>query len=1036
MDTSTTEKIKSLEKQIANLQKTADTSEFGLRSTSSFGGQAIPSLKQVSSQKELEALKTNIQNLTNEKLKAQWYPQKTKEAGMTDELSTRKPGILAKTFDFLSKPLYGVVGGVRHFTGQGTEGSLIGDIKENVQEGKRTFKDVLQQAGTPGMVAAPLGFTLDIAADPLNWITAGTTAVLPRLAVGLGKGIAGEGAIRGLSLAAKSSALEKATTIGRWTPGLSRAEGSAFSRLGGKAVKATSEWEKFAGTTAEEIVQKRGIGIGKYRTGIGEGLQKLGEKSPAFKSFLDATWYDPESWVRKTMIKDSFKKGLGVSVEEEKLINDALLRGENLADILSPSHPIGKTLKRSNLTPVEKTPFLPGSMASANVITPQEFSEQAAKLDHLTLKKVEDAADDVVIALDDTTTLLKKPELAETFNPQEFTDRISKEVGGQQVTWDDLEKVMKSGAIGESGIEWYDKMTSAIKGYKIQTGANSEKLQKAYDETIKSYDFAIRLFKMAKVVLSPTAWTNSAAGNTAMTHMMGFLDSTYLKHLTKSFNVYRGKSQSARYFDELTMLYDADTAARWKSAMTSPASRGTVGDVGSYLGPEYLAKRVADYAKNNGLKGVYSEADIQKGVRVEIEKLLEGARELGPESVGGGLSSIKDLTKGGKEVGKLDTYSGMISQEFYDSPAWTKKLEDLHFRATQPDAPAWTKAMDIVLNKMPSVYETNDQIFKFAAINHATIDGFTKSQIVKMRKFINIDPEDMTRIVKDGQTRYALSGEKALALANVTYLNYAAMPGAVHILRNLPLVGNPFASFAYGMSMKTGQTLAYNPAAFNKVTFAMKDFGGTKTPMEKQAIYDPKNTGYQFYSYLGDPGMYRMPFFDKNPIYMNLTQMLPYYSMNMFTPSNSNLGSGTPAAVIEAVQNNPYFFKDPFGVALFNNIVQPAILADNIAPQGGFGQPLYPVGATGAQRFGYAARDLGEVFMPGVVGYGGLASPTGDWLNYMPSYRWRTLAQAKEGKSQLGIAGKESPGSRTVRAVMGATGFPVQAPMNLQYGQE
>lgn len=77
-------------------------------------------------------------------------------------------------------------------------------------------------------------------------------------------------------------------------------------------------------------------------------------------------------------------------------------------------------------------------------------------------------------------------------------------------------------------------------------------------------------------------------------------------------------------------------------------------------------------------------------------------------------------------------------------------------------------------------------------------------------------------------------------------MNYAAMPAAVKVLRSLPM-GSPFFSFQYAMAAKLGQTLVSNPAAFNKVSFALHEASGNKTPLVKEALNSP------YYSFLSNP---------------------------------------------------------------------------------------------------------------------------------------------------------------------------------------
>ena len=160
--------------------------------------------------------------------------------------------------------------------------------------------------------------------------------------------------------------------------------------------------------------------------------------------------------------------------------------------------------------------------------------------------------------------------------------------------------------------------------------------------------------------------------------------------------------------------------------------------------------------------------------------------------------------------------------------------------------------------------------------------------------------------------------------------------------------------------------------------------------------------------------------------------MLPYYSMNMFNPSEANFNSDAlPPKLVEAVQRSP-LMKDPFGSALFDFIIQPLILGEVAAPQGQFGQPLYPMDANIGEKGLYGLRTLSEAFTPNIAAYAGLVTPE-SMADFAPSYRWRQLARAKAGKNQIGIKTKEGKASRTLRTLLSATGIPVQAPMDLSF---
>jgi hypothetical protein len=261
-------------------------------------------------------------------------------------------------------------------------------------------------------------------------------------------------------------------------------------------------------------------------------------------------------------------------------------------------------------------------------------------------------------------------------------------------------------------------------------------------------------------------------------------------------------------------------------------------------------------------------------------------------------------------------------------------------------------------------------------------------------------------------------------------MNYAAMPAVVKVLRNLPLVGAPLVSFSYGMTVKAGKTALYNPAIYNKINYLMNEISGDKSPLEKESLKQP------YYKWFDQPGMMKLPLpiFGQNPIYADLQSLIPYYSLNMFTPSERKYKDTLPGEVLAVLEKLP-ILQDPVGQQIFDYFVQPLMLQKGEIPQNAFGSPLYPKDATGLQKAGYFTRQLGEAVTPGVVGFAG--GPAGlimdaDKMDWMPSYKFRGVMHAIQGENPLGIPSKESAGSRTIRQYMSLMGVQLH-PMNTTY---
>lgn len=1052
-----------LEQQVSGLKEKAKVYEDKLISSPTASGSGDPSSTDVYNQRTFQNLNTQIQGINDNILRAKWYPPKSQAVTATQAGETEaKTGIIGKGLDWLTRPLYGIVGATKSLIGQGT-GSLQQDIADNILRNKNTFGDVLKTSGVNSMIASPLGFALDIAMDPVNWATMGGGALVPRLGIGAIQGVkTGEGLVKGLSTAAKSGVLEKAVTVGKYIPGVKGTE--AFAKLGKEAIAATDVYEALTRTTAADIAAKRGIGAGAYRMGLGTIATKVAESVPGGEKFLEHWVYDPVEWVKQARVKDIFQRKLGPGVDLSKAV-DAYETG-NLAELSQ------QVAKKIESTPVSQGELLFGDTKDLKLYTPAETDVAINKINSISegsglVSKIENAADDITKQINDVSIINENPKAITSLDPHRNAELLmedalaetNKKIGGNTITMEEVAKIVKSGGLDQTGVKWFDNMMNGIRDFASKVDTNGDKIPGIGKKTMDWYERAMAIFKVSKVAASPTSWMNAVVGNLAMTHMAGgSINPQFLTRLKQSWGLLGNKPGMQAKFDGMLAVAgkgEGDFLRRFM-AENPTAIRGTLGPVG-FVGDaatgrkgasEYVAEELLGHGNDLGITNSSIKA---KDIAPEVEAVLGEIATVYDRELAAAVSKkalrtkemmdpsmstatmVKKLLKEDpdafKNLSKLDIATGMTSQELLNSKVTVQMFQYIADKAAaNPNNLAW-KLFDATFNKLPEGYEKIDQSFKWATFITATVDGYSMNEFRRISKLIDINPEEIRTLIVDGQKRYALSPRSALELGNVMYLNYAAMPSAVRVLRSLPIFGSPFVSFMYGMTLKTGQTLAYNPAAFNKVTFGMNEFGGTKTPLEKKAIDDPNG----YYSYLKDLGMYRLPtkLFDENPLYLNLANMIPYYSLNMFNPSKSQYGSSVREQLVQAVQNSP-ILKDPVGSTIFDNIIQPLILGEAIQPQGQFGQPLYPVDATLLEKTGYAARGFGEAFVPNIYNYAGLLTPEAA-ADYVPSYRWRQLSKAKAGKNQLGISSKEPTSSRLIRTVLQASGVPLQAPVNTTF---
>jgi hypothetical protein len=334
------------------------------------------------------------------------------------------------------------------------------------------------------------------------------------------------------------------------------------------------------------------------------------------------------------------------------------------------------------------------------------------------------------------------------------------------------------------------------------------------------------------------------------------------------------------------------------------------------------------------------------------------------------------------------------------------------------------KAAHWYLTRPMDLYSKGDQVFRLGMMNHLLTNGITEAELQQLTsRGINIFKEDIQRIANTN--RYRILPRSSLNISKEMFMNYMAMPGFVRIMRTLPIVGSPFFSFIYGMTAMTAKTAASNPSVFNKVQFGLKEVTGERSPLEKMALKSP------YYEWYNKDGMIKIPFFKENPVYLNMQNMLPYYTMNIFQPMERTYDErfgATTAAILDKLP----FLKSPDGQLLFDYLIQPMILQQS-EPQGVFGQKLYPTGATTAQKAGYAASAAVETVMPPMLGFLGLATPiSDDAIKYLPSYRWRQVAYGVRGKTSIGATAKEPASSRTIRNLMSTAGLPTYS-IDLKY---
>lgn len=1027
-----------MDNQIPTLKgKISDISSRMAASPTAYAGSTAPSQSDLRLDTQRRALEESLQKARDENLKERWFQDSktTSEGGQT--------GLIGRALHGLTVPLYGIVGAAEYAAGKNPRAGFWENVEENVTTGKRTFSDLLKRSGMPGVGAGPLGFAMDIAADPVNWITLGTAALIPRMGAGLVK--AGPA---GLAKAVESKALKGAA-------GLMKVTGAGgtdmYKKVAQRSFDSSVAYNSLIGADMRKILTES-----KWRDGI-QGLKRqVVASNPNLEKIYGAFEYNPQRWHDQVRLQDALLKG----VKDEDLFNEARKRitsGEDPAEVLADirakkEKQIGEAASNvgQQVSPIpDPTDNVSKEQIEEAKAYVKALGGRTATMVSEKLKEAADAAD-----------IMQNPLKNVVDDGAENAARIIEERMIPDFNVNDFKELQASGLMDETGIKWYDDAKEKIKAWNKKINLAGKEIEISGKKILDGYDLYMSMFRRFKVPGSPSAYTNAIVGNPFMAKMAGLdaFSGLFAKRVSQAASALGSGKNS-----DIALLELLKDGKLREYLMEHPKEwSGMVGVSPSAMGYKLGVDRAVRLGREmNIVPANMTDDDIAKAIAGEIEAVLneiplsEVERAAMAKAVADGktvaeafgevskrslmqspneIARSMALSKGGK-MSSADLPIGMAPQEFFNSTMANEFLDKISKRAAK-EGNHGAKVLDFFLNKTANYYERIDQSFRFGTISYMTNDGLSEKELRVLKRFVKLSPEDLATAPKNvgGEPRWTLSPEKAMEAASMIYLNYAAMPAAIKVLRNLPLLGSPFASFMYGMTLKTLQTAVYNPAVFNKITLALHDLGGTKGPLERQNLESP------YYSRLKDQAMYRLPFFQEYPLYLNMANMLPYYSLNMFQPVERNYGKTIPDALVYALDKLPVG-DDPAFQVMFDYLILPMIL-DEATATGTFGQPIYPKGASAGEKAFYAARAFADTITPGSLGALGLVTPDVDIpftdtsaIELAPSYRWRQVAQAKGGKNVFGVSGKESAVSRTLRSLGATAGVPIQSPMDLTYLQ-
>ena len=543
MATSSDATISALQNQANSLSKSLSDS------STAYAPNTNPTNRDVSNDTSLASVNTKLDTLKSTALRNEWYgPTTTTNAGDVPADSTsgnNSGGWMMSGFKALQRPMNAVAGAIQYGLGKGTQSSLVGNVNNAMNTGL-DFGDILTQEGAPRAVQIPLGFALDVMMDPVNWATAGSEALIPRIGMGIVRGglekaaIEGgadvaesgiRGAVKAATTGLTSNVEKKAAIIMRYLPFAKNIPGYSdlATNIGEKAVAGAEKYDALVGS---DVYDRLGKGIFGQPSGIiGNTAENLVRKIPSVDIMGKSTPTGDQ-------IADFFK----YSTQTSNDVADLKDQVTNLA-------------KSKGIILVRD-----GNKAMFQNI---DDAVKAGQLPNL----VKGSVDDAISNANDTLTSMRTPiSVTDSFtNAQKLL-----EAAGEDYNLQHLTTAYKEYVPGQIGVQWYDNAIAKLKTMTVDdalhghlgSGDLTAQVQSDADNLVKtwnSYDTykdlkplkglldaqqsLLSVYKVAKVPMNIGSHVTAQVGNFFMGAMMGLpmSDPEYILRVSRASDLLHGK---------------------------------------------------------------------------------------------------------------------------------------------------------------------------------------------------------------------------------------------------------------------------------------------------------------------------------------------------------------------------------------------------------------------------------------------------------------------------------------------------------------
>ena len=950
-----------------------------------------------------------------------------------------------KAYDFARKPVgsffrgmqapgSAIVGVAKYAVGQGGENSLTQQVAQSAVEGD-SWGDVLRKSNVPVLsnnwVAAPLGFAADVAMDPIGWFSAGTEAIVPRLAKGLT-----EGGLEGASLAARSYAADKVARAKYFNPmnwgagksvdqflnkinttiGMTDAEKAlAHAGLSDRAMALLAAKEK-AGTLNEEWYKMIGAADKEGQlTGL---IDKLAPNEKAFaaasvarKNITSALGMADETSdqvFKYDPFTNSMKRVEAEAAGEaaKTLANDVAnpsFRMKWSSDLADSVQYVSRSVPQT-IDEIRQGRHLEGPLGFDPAR--QTVAEQIIADEKKTYQYIQNLIDNNAVKADGTpwtkqdlhVEAMRLLDDATTGSRNQLSLRVAQDLkkvmtGDPEVAGDMANLILQDPT---GTVEWFsnlnfrDAKEFANAWYGLKT--NIKSVDSAVARGLKipvlrkvanALNIYGGLFRSATLSGNIIKTTGSQFISNVANHGLIFeIDKpSYARILGESINMQIFKSNPA--IEMLFRTVNGKPTEMTELLMENPKMvEKLFGVPASYLANKQsfyqeimsrISMQFPTLTPNQQSSISRTMANI-KGFGAELEHLQEVIKQKGSGEHAMDLLKAMYEKHGMKlddSLLKPDNLSdALLASGVWQYGAFNDYVQTgLKLKASAKDADPVTKALSFYVNEMPKWFQTPDNISRLQAFRYMTEGGLSSNEVKKIMRAYKVDIGGIEKIKS--------VGDKALNTWRVKPRQAAAIADSM-IISTQDMPG--FVKLMQKMPVIGAPFFSFTYAnAYHTANALMANPAAASQFMKLRDEVGGQPTPAETASLtknqadaLMAPEFWRMQFLKDHPTYYNFGNVLPWFATALTEGSQRAWKTETGKTIGSVIDETPIIkemFKQPGGQYLMDYYLIPALTAAAGQEEAvnKFGGYIWPVNADIYEAIAHRVRGAIEPLVPSVA---------------------------------------------------------------------